>query len=200
MKSNLLWLALGWAGFYASHSALAHSRVKALVAQWAGANYRFYRLGFNVFSTLFFIALVQWLFSLPAWPLVPETITQKLIGALLFLLGLVVLLLAFRSFNKAEFIGLEQLRPKPATNSTPPVLVTTGLYAYVRHPLYFGIVLMLLGALLFLPHWPMLVFVGVTFVYLPIGVHLEEQKLISEFGDTYRHYQSRVKMLVPFVY
>jgi protein-S-isoprenylcysteine O-methyltransferase Ste14 len=59
---------------------------------------------------------------------------------------------------------------------------------------------MLLGALLFLPHWPMLVFVGVTFVYLPIGVHLEEQKLISEFGDTYRHYQSRVKMLVPFVY
>jgi hypothetical protein len=82
MKNNLLWLALAWAGFYASHSALAHSRVKALVAQWAGANYRFYRLGFNVFSTIFFIALVQWLFSLPAWPLVPETITQKLIGAL----------------------------------------------------------------------------------------------------------------------
>ena len=87
MKSNLFWLALGWAGFYASHSALAHSRVKALVAQWAGANYRFYRLGFNLFSTIFFIALVQWLFSLPAWPLVPETITQKLIGALVFLLG-----------------------------------------------------------------------------------------------------------------
>jgi len=200
MKSNLIVLTLSWVGFYASHSALAHARVKTLVAQWTGAHFRFYRIAFNLFSTILFVVLIGWLFAQPAVPFVEETMTQKLIGATLFLLGMVVLLLAFRSFNKAEFIGLEQLRPKPTTKPTTPKLISTGLYAYVRHPLYFAIIVMLLGALLFLPHWPMLVFVGVTFVYLPIGVHFEEQKLISEFGDTYRQYQRQVKMLVPFVY
>ena len=39
---------------------------------------------------------------------------------------------------------------------------------------------------------------GLLTVYLVTGTWLEEQKLIREFGDTYRNYQNRVSMLIPY--
>jgi methanethiol S-methyltransferase len=39
--------------------------------------------------------------------------------------------------------------------------------------------------------------VGITFLYLPIGIHLEEGKLIAVFGEEYRKYREEVPALIP---
>jgi protein-S-isoprenylcysteine O-methyltransferase Ste14 len=194
-------LIAGWAFFYAMHSVLALDSMKAFVKNLFQSYFPYYRIGYNVFSVLLFVALVYYQFSLSQELVVAKSIVLEVLGAIVFLLGVIVLNVAFSSFNKREFIGLEQLDEiKQPTVIAEKKLVKTGLYGYVRHPLYFGVILMLLGAVLFLPNVPMLLFVIVSLVYLPIGVTLEERKLVAEFGAQYQTYQREVKMLFPFVF
>lgn len=194
-------LIAGWVFFYAMHSVLALDSMKAFIKNTFQSCFPYYRIGYNVFNVLLFLALVYNQFSLPQELLFPPSMVLKILGAIVFLLGVVVLNIAFSSFNKREFIGLEQLDEiKQPAIIAEKKLVKSGLYGYVRHPLYFGVILMLLGAVLFLPNVPMLLFVMVSLVYLPIGVTLEERKLVAEFGAQYQTYQREVKMLFPFVF
>jgi protein-S-isoprenylcysteine O-methyltransferase Ste14 len=87
----------------------------------------------------------------------------------------------------------------PMTVKKDPELVTTGPYAHVRHPIYAGVLLMMLGsagAISFL--WLALAAVlGAYFTYSA----LQEQKImLKEFPDTYPAYMKRTKMLIPFVF
>ncbi|MBS7626400.1 isoprenylcysteine carboxylmethyltransferase family protein [Candidatus Bathyarchaeota archaeon] len=76
-------------------------------------------------------------------------------------------------------------------------LVTTGLYAYVRHPQYLGIIL---GSIAFLVQWPtiptLLMFPILVFAYYRLA-RREEKELTEKFGEEYLSYQKRVPMFVP---
>jgi protein-S-isoprenylcysteine O-methyltransferase Ste14 len=81
--------------------------------------------------------------------------------------------------------GLVQLRGLEGIDH----LVTTGLYARVRHPMYAGFILWIVG-------WVLHSGAGATLALAPIGVAnilywrwLEERALESRYGDTYRHYR-----------
>ena len=74
-----------------------------------------------------------------------------------------------------------------------------GLHRYMRHPLYSGTLLLCLGICVAFPqlkNWYVLL---LMFVYLLIGIWLEEKKLIRHFGDAYVQYKKRVKRLIPGV-
>ena len=97
-------------------------------------------------------------------------------------------------------ITLGRLWSGNVTRKAGHVIVTSGPYALVRHPIYTGLLLAVL-ATAFMRGTP-LTFVGaVVFgVGLFIKARLEEQFLRSELGeDHYRDYARRVPMLVPFV-
>jgi protein-S-isoprenylcysteine O-methyltransferase Ste14 len=53
------------------------------------------------------------------------------------------------------------------------------------------------GWLLMDGHDTALLVVGITFVYLPIGIALEERKLIAAFGEDYVRYRREVPALFP---
>ena len=80
-------------------------------------------------------------------------------------------------------------------------LVTTGVYAVVRHPMYTGFWLMALGQALLLPNWVAgpagLVGFGVLFFG---RVAREEAMMLSAFGDEYRAYMRRTARVVPWLY
>jgi protein-S-isoprenylcysteine O-methyltransferase Ste14 len=140
---------------------------------------------------------------LPVENFISNIFWLRVLGGIIFIMGATVLLTAFSNFNKAEFIGIEQLTVNNSDNKDIIVqhqLVKTGMYGYVRHPLYFGVIIMLIGALMYFPNYSTLIFVITTFIYLPIGVSLEENKLVDEFGEQYLQYRKEVKMLVPFVF
>jgi protein-S-isoprenylcysteine O-methyltransferase Ste14 len=80
-------------------------------------------------------------------------------------------------------------------------LVTTGIYATVRHPMYAGFWLMALAQVLLLPNWVAgpagLVGFGVLF-FGRIG--REEEMMISAFGEEYRDYMRRTARVLPWFY
>jgi len=77
-------------------------------------------------------------------------------------------------------------------------LVTTGPYAYVRHPLYSGMLLAMLGSAI---AQSMLWLLPLT-VYAPqfiLSARREERLLLEQFPERYRAYMKHTKMLLPFV-
>ncbi|MGD1945907.1 MAG: methyltransferase family protein, partial [Croceivirga sp.] len=72
----------------------------------------------------------------------------------------------------------------------------TLFYKYVRHPLYFG---MLLG-MWATPNMTVthLLFALAVSIYVGIGTLFEERDLEREFGGTYKEYQRGKPMLIPF--
>ena len=91
------------------------------------------------------------------------------------------------------FLGMRQaFLPE---DTTPPRLVTDGLYRYVRHPLYTaGLVFIWLLPIM---TWNLLALnIGLT-AYILIGATFEERKLLSQFGETYADYRRKTPMLIP---
>jgi protein-S-isoprenylcysteine O-methyltransferase Ste14 len=80
-------------------------------------------------------------------------------------------------------------------------LVTTGIYATVRHPMYSGFWLMAVAQALLLPNWVAGPAGLVGFGILFFGrVRREEEMMIAAFGDEYRAYMRRTARVVPWVY
>jgi protein-S-isoprenylcysteine O-methyltransferase Ste14 len=80
-------------------------------------------------------------------------------------------------------------------------LVTTGVYALVRHPMYTGFWLMALAQLLLLPNWIAgpagLVGFGVLFFG---RVRREEEMMLTAFGNEYRTYMRHTARVLPWIY
>jgi protein-S-isoprenylcysteine O-methyltransferase Ste14 len=79
-------------------------------------------------------------------------------------------------------------------------LASTGLYGVVRHPMYAGALVMMIGTPPALDSWWGLVVVLPALVVLVARIHDEERMLVEEL-DGYRDYTTRVKSrLVPFLW
>ena len=80
-------------------------------------------------------------------------------------------------------------------------LATSGPYAYVRHPIYSGMLGMLVATGLAISHWAaLLAGLVVFFVGTIIRVRSEEKLLREAFGDEFENYAQRVPAIVPGVY
>jgi protein-S-isoprenylcysteine O-methyltransferase Ste14 len=77
-------------------------------------------------------------------------------------------------------------------------LVTTGPYQYVRHPIYTGMTLGMIGTALVVPWW--IVPVVFAFGYFVYSAKVEEKIMTGEFGQKYTDYMKRSKMLIPFIF
>jgi protein-S-isoprenylcysteine O-methyltransferase Ste14 len=80
-----------------------------------------------------------------------------------------------------------------------PELITSGPYAVVRHPIYSGLLMAMLGTALAegLAWLVMLLVVASYFVY---SAHTEERIMTDEFPSAYPAYKSRTKKLIPYVF
>ncbi len=78
-------------------------------------------------------------------------------------------------------------------------LVTDGIYRYIRHPQYTGLLLISLGMILNWATLPMLVlFPVMVFMYVRLAKK-EEQDMLKEFGDRYRDYMNKTKRFIPYI-
>jgi protein-S-isoprenylcysteine O-methyltransferase Ste14 len=86
----------------------------------------------------------------------------------------------------------------PMAEKDEPELVTSGPYRFVRHPIYSGLLLGMLGtALATTPYW--LIAMGVVGAYFIYSARVEERLMTATFPETYPGYRARTKMLIPFV-
>jgi protein-S-isoprenylcysteine O-methyltransferase Ste14 len=87
---------------------------------------------------------------------------------------------------------------RPAVKENPE-LVTTGPYAYVRHPIYTGLILMAFGTALTGSIWGIGVFM-IASLTLILRIGKEEKIMLELFPDAYPMYQVRTKKLIPWVW
>jgi protein-S-isoprenylcysteine O-methyltransferase Ste14 len=186
-------IALAVATYGLLHSLLASASVKRWFRTRLGPSVdRFYRLAYNLFALVSFVpvlALLVWRPGAVVYRLGPPWIAIAVTGQLLSaaLLGIGLL-----QANAWSFLGLQ---PLMGTSQAPSRLVTTGLYRWVRHPLYTaGLLLIWLTPLM---TSGLLAFNLVLTAYVVAGSRLEERRLVAEFGADYHAYQRQVPSLFP---
>jgi protein-S-isoprenylcysteine O-methyltransferase Ste14 len=79
-------------------------------------------------------------------------------------------------------------------------LVTSGIYRYIRHPQYAGLLLLSLSMIL---NWAtlslLILYPVIIYMYVRLGKR-EEQDMIKEFSNEYLRYMKSTKMFIPFIY
>ncbi len=122
-----------------------------------------------------------------------DNLLVSYIGSLIFLLGGLITLVSRYQLGK---YGSGRL-----VIEEDHKLVSTGIYRYLRHPMYFGGLLGVIGMALGIRSLIMLVVSGVFyFVIFRNRIQEEERLLIDEFGESYNAYMNRTKRLIPRVY
>ena len=76
-------------------------------------------------------------------------------------------------------------------------LIDTGPYARVRHPIYTGLILALIGSAVALDEWRGVLAVAIAIASLWRKLNVEERFMLEAFGDRYADYRRRVPALVP---
>jgi protein-S-isoprenylcysteine O-methyltransferase Ste14 len=112
----------------------------------------------------------------------------SLLGLVLMALAGVVLLVSFVALGNSLTAS-----PLPKQRGQ---LVTTGLYAYVRHPIYSGLLLLSLGVVLDAGWWPQLVVALMLFLLLRIKAQFEES-LLRKAYPKYAAYALKTPMFFP---
>lgn len=191
---TLLTFSISLVFYYILHSMLAADSIKAYLAgRWLPAAW--YRLSYNLLFVLFTAGLIV-LAALTRVQTYPWSPWLSVPGAGMMLAGLVWLVRAMRGYDLSMFAGLEQLRKSGKAEFEE--LKVSGLNALVRHPLYFGTLLVLWGGFLIWRTDLGLSIALISTAYIYIGSKLEERKLLGHFGERYRAYQENVPALLPF--
>ncbi len=179
--------------FAGTHSLFASMRMKALFKRQGRGEPRIYRLTYNLAS----LAAFGWVMA--AYRATPVLYEIHGIGKWLLHGGqaaaATALLICVSQTGSGDFLGFEQLRRGPATK---PTLVTTGCYAFVRHPLYLLSTLFLLFSPVMTASWALLTLLSL--VYFIVGGIIEERRLLHQFGEEYRTYRARVPFLIPSLF
>ena len=79
-------------------------------------------------------------------------------------------------------------------------LVTTGIYAYIRHPLYSSLLLLAWGIFFKAPSLPGGTLALVATTFLIATAWADEVECVQFFGDTYREYMQKTKRFIPFLF
>lgn len=118
-------------------------------------------------------------------PLLPDGIV-RLIGAALLLIGLPILLLAFRQMIRHK----TTIHPGGATTT----IVGTGIYAYTRNPMYLALTLLYIGGCVVAnAYWGLLLLIPLLRIVQKGIIEREEQYLTRKFGGEYLRYKARVR-------
>ena len=179
--------------FFAQHSGMVRQSFRRWLARSVPEHY----VGaiYSIFSGIALLAVVL-LWQETELVIANVTGIGWWILRLLFVLavaGIIWGALALRGFDS---LGLRPILNRFRTNTAKPAtLVVRGPYRWVRHPLYFFMLLMIWS-------YPVLTMDRALFnvlwtLWIIFGSVLEERDLVGEFGDRYREYQRNVPMLIP---
>ena len=80
------------------------------------------------------------------------------------------------------------------------VLVKSGIYKYIRHPLYCSLFLLGTGVMLKDLGLIQLIFGSVNLLAVYFTARIEEKEMTSKFGTQYKEYMNETKMFIPYIF
>ena len=124
-----------------------------------------------------------------------DTLITSITGISLMLIGAVILLIRRYQLNKHTYGGASLSEDKQQN------LLTSGMYKFVRHPLYTGGLIMTIGLqLAFRSIFMFVIHVLLYFIIFRNRMIREEEVLQSKFGKEYENYMKRTNRLLPYIY
>jgi methanethiol S-methyltransferase len=185
-------IGLLWTAYCLLHSVLALESLKQHWKPKPGDRVDKYRLFYNAFALLSLVAIVLYQVTVPSPFVFTPAWWNWIAGGILILSGIIIMTICIGKYF-LQMSGLQKQTELPSDQ-----LIINGVHQWVRHPLYFGTFLFIWGGWLVYPSLSFLVADSVITLYTLIGIHIEEKKLVKEFGEAYRQYQKKVPMILPF--
>jgi protein-S-isoprenylcysteine O-methyltransferase Ste14 len=175
-------ILVGWLAFWVYWLA-ASTGVKAGRPRWTQF------AGFRVAIVLIVLLLLR-LRVFRGHAVTKDPLLQG-IGLAIFLLGLALAVWA-RVYLGSNW-GM------PMSRKVDPEIVTTGPYSVIRHPIYSGIILAMVGTTVAISlYWLVgVVLLGAYFIYSAV---MEERYMTELFPAAYPDYKRSTKMLIPFIF
>jgi protein-S-isoprenylcysteine O-methyltransferase Ste14 len=141
---------------------------------------------FFAFESIFILVLLNY----RVWFVNPFSLLQLVSWVLLFLSIWVVI---------TGYLLLKRMGKPDRNFENTSLLVKSGIYGYIRHPLYLSVFLLGTGIMLKNPESFQLILAGINLIAVYFTARIEEQEMIAKFGDDYRVYMTETKMFIPFV-
>ena len=180
---GILWV--GWVAYWivAARHTLTNQRTESLLT---GASYRV----LLVFGIIL-LAFPAYRLS-PANPILwPQSAVTMAVGLGLAVIGLGIAVWARRHLGR-YWSGRITLK-------VDHQVIQSGPYAFVRHPIYSGILLALLGTVISIGTARSCIAIVLMFLSFVVKLTLEERWLCAHLGAEYQEYRRRVKALIPCV-
>lgn len=178
--------------FALHHSLFARTALKGIVSRVAGRPLE--RAVYTLIASALFAAVCWY------WQPVPGVLYTlegpwRWLAYIALAAGLILTAVGAAALDVLELAGVRQV----TRTQRPAVLKTDGLYGFVRHPVYFAWILIVLGV----PAMTMtrLTFAVISTLYLAIAIPFEERSLVATFGPDYASYQQQVRWrMIPGLY
>jgi protein-S-isoprenylcysteine O-methyltransferase Ste14 len=110
-----------------------------------------------------------------------------------------ILLIMSIYFAIAGFVLLKKIGKPTANFENTSILVKTGLFKYIRHPLYFSLFLLGTGVMMKDLRILQIIFGAINLIAIYITARIEEREMIAKFGNEYQEYKKETKMFIPFI-
>lgn len=138
-----------------------------------------------------FIVVLQ-LAGLSLFPKPQFSIIIQILAILICLKGLIICIAARRTLGK-NWTNAKDYKHSPTAH-----LVSSGIYSYVRHPIYLGLILVFTGSEM-LANSYLIVLLPLLYLWLYNQAKKEEELLLVRFGKQYKGYLSKTKMFIPYL-
>lgn len=167
---------------------LLHARRAGSTAVQEAAWWRVIRLG--ILSLTFVLLLSPWLRrGLLGQRFLPDTPTGQVLGVAIT--GVGILLCVWARVHLGNYWS------DKVVLKTDHQLVRTGPYRYLRHPIYSGVLLGILGTAIVLGEWRGILALAIMSANYFVKARREERLLAGQFGAQYAEYRKQAGFLAP---
>lgn len=134
-----------------------------------------------------------------AWGMDPYSVHQLISWPLLFgsialvALGIIALIKGGRATGERTGGGFYEWEKTTA-------LVTTGIFAHIRHPMYASLLALTWGAFFQAPSWTGVAIALPATLFLLLTVRADERECLAYFGTAYAEYMRRTRRFIPGVF
>ena len=202
---NIFYIILIWFFFGLQHSFLARPNTKKKINKIFGKVFEkcFYPFIYFISQCIIFVICYDLIRQID-YGVIYFSIDEDLIWIFYLAnkISNLFLILTVFHFNIGKFTGIENLLnyffKKENINNMDENLNQNYLYKYIRHPMYFGIILVYITSTTF---YTTTFFINIIciVVYIEIGSYYEEKSLIFNFKQEYIDYKAKTFKYIPFI-